>query len=295
MERMLDKLWPDAKPEVRDRLIEQAPALFKKYGLNSILRIAHFMAQISHESNGGTITIESLYYTHPERIAHVWPKRFTTVSAMPFVGKPQLLANTVYNGRMGNASASNDGWTYRGRGFLQITGRGSYETVGQAIGVDLLTHPDLAFGASALEVALYEFAEKLRCLPFCDANDVKTVTLHVNGGYTGLESRTVWLLRWKKALALSLDLGYTEPEPVAQPQGVFTMVDTATPAAPKGNAEVSWIVARMREPSTYAGLSILLGFVGPMIHVNGAALSPELQNLGMALGAIIAIVMGETA
>src|SRR5258707_2010077 len=95
MERMMDNLWPDAKQAVRDRMVAQAPDLFKKYGITSPLRAAHFMAQISHESGGGTITVESLYYTHPERIAVVWPKRFNVRTAMPLVGKPQLLANKI--------------------------------------------------------------------------------------------------------------------------------------------------------------------------------------------------------
>jgi putative chitinase len=158
------------------------------------------MAQISHESDGGTITAENMNYTTAARIAAVWPSRFTPESAVPFVRNPKVLANKVYNGRMGNAVGTDDGFNFRGRGLLQITGKESYENIGKLTGLDLIQNPDLANRPdTALEVAACEF-EYLKCLPPCDADDIRTVTRRVNGGYIGIDSRRNWLTKWKLAL-----------------------------------------------------------------------------------------------
>jgi putative chitinase len=104
-EATLRRLWPRAPITLVADTAARADAVFAKYNINTPLRVAHFMAQISHESNGGTITEESLNYTHASRIAAVWPSRFTEASAADYVGKPRELANKVYNGRMGTSSA----------------------------------------------------------------------------------------------------------------------------------------------------------------------------------------------
>lgn len=196
----LRRLWPRAPQPIIDAVSAHAPAVFAKYGLGSRLRVVHFMAQISHESGGGTITAENLNYASAERIAAVWPRRFTPASAAPYAHNPQKLADAVYNGRMGNAPGSEDGFNYRGRGLLQITGRDSYREIGALIGLPLEARPDLAFAPSvALEIAAAEFC-KLGCLPFCDADNVEAVTRRVNGGYTGLASRKAWLAQWRAAI-----------------------------------------------------------------------------------------------
>lgn len=88
---------------------------------------------------------ENLFYSTAARIRAVWPSRFPTVAAAaPFAKNPRGLANKVYNGRMGNRAGSDDGWTYRGRGLVQITGRDNYERAGGKIGVDLIAAPERA-------------------------------------------------------------------------------------------------------------------------------------------------------
>lgn len=196
----LKRLWPNASPVLIASVASQAPAVFQKHGINTPLRVAHFMAQISHESDGGRITEESLNYTTAERIAAVWPSRFTVQTAQAFTHNPRKLANQVYNGRMGNRAGSDDGYNYRGRGLLQITGRDSYRKLGQLTGLPLENEPGLAFDPDhALEVAAAEFA-MLGCLPFCDRDDVRGVTRRVNGGFIGLDSRKHWLAKWKLAI-----------------------------------------------------------------------------------------------
>lgn len=196
----LRRLWPRAPQALVDAMAAHAPAAFAKYGLTTRLRVLHLLAQISHESGGGTITAENLNYSTAARIAAVWPRRFTPASAAPYVHNPKGLADKVYNGRMGNRPGTDDGYNYRGRGLLQITGRDSYQQIGALVGLQLEAQPDLAGSPTyALDIAAAEF-KKLGCLTFCDRDNVEAVTRRVNGGYTGLASRKAWLARWKAAL-----------------------------------------------------------------------------------------------
>lgn len=197
---ILRRLWPHAPAPLLEAVAAQSASVFARTKINTPLRIAHFLAQVSHESNGGTVTRESLKYTHAARIEAVWPKRFTVDSAAPFVNNERALADKVYNGRMGNAASGDDGFNFRGRGLLQITGRDSYREIGDLTGLPLERQPDLAFDpAHALEVAAAEFVH-LGCLPYCDKDDVRIVSRRVNGGYIGLDSRKAWLTRWKLAI-----------------------------------------------------------------------------------------------
>lgn len=197
---ILVRLWPKAKPDLIRAVCDQATSVFEKYGINTPLRVAHFMAQVSHESNGGTVTAENMNYTTAGRIAAVWPSRFTSETALAYVRNPKKLASEVYNSRMGNRPGTDDGYNYRGRGLLQLTGRESYQDMATRTGLDLVNSPDLAFSPEhALEIAAAEFA-KLGALPFCDRDDLNAVTRRVNGGLIGLDSRKAWLAKWKMAL-----------------------------------------------------------------------------------------------
>lgn len=129
-------------------------------GLNR-QQTAYILATTRHET-GGTMqpVVENLRYTTAERIHAVWPSRFPTVaSAKGFVLNPEGLANKVYGGRMGNKLPT-DGWTYRGRGFVQITGRENYETATRELRVDLVGNPDLALkGDIAARILVAGMAE----------------------------------------------------------------------------------------------------------------------------------------
>lgn len=197
----LGRLWPHAPQALVDGIIAAAPAVFARYHIDTPLRLAHFLAQVSHESGGGTVTRESLDYTHAARIREVWPTRFPTeASAEPYVRQPEKLADKVYQGRMGNTQPG-DGFRFSGRGLLQITGRDSYREIGTATGLDLVNDPDLAFSPDhALEVAAAEFVQ-LGCLPFCDKDDLREVTERVNGGQEGAADRAEWLRRWRPVVA----------------------------------------------------------------------------------------------
>src|SRR4051794_38865439 len=199
----LYNLWPngDAKiPGLRDGIAASAPAVFAKYGITSPLLIAHVMAQISHECGAGHEVVENLNYT-AGRMMQVWPRRFPTMAmAAPYAGNPRALANKVYNGRMGNASGSDDGWNFRGRGAAQTTGPEGDAPLGKATGLDLLNHPDLVNDPTHfLECGVADFI-LCGCLPFAEADDVVSVTRRLNGGTVGLAQRQQWLAKWKAAL-----------------------------------------------------------------------------------------------
>lgn len=140
---------------VRDSLFNGSLKQSQVDGLNDILNAtahmpirhrAYVLATAYHETGLNMApNVENLNYTSAARIRAVWPSRFPTVaSAQPYVRNPKGLANKVYNGRMGNRTGTDDGWMYRGRGQVHITGRANYDKASAVVGYDLVAHPDLA-------------------------------------------------------------------------------------------------------------------------------------------------------
>jgi putative chitinase len=202
---IMRNLWPHGDgtvPGLIEGIMTAAPAVFAKYGLTSDLIVAHAAAQFSEECGAGTEVVENLNYS-AQGLMNTWPSRFDAAKAATFARNPQQIANEVYNGRMGNRIGTDDGWTYRGRGGSQVTGRDAYGKLGQTLGIDLLGNPDLVNDpARFLECAVADFVQ-CGCLPFAVNDDVSGVTYHLNGGYIGLSDRTVWLAKWKSALNVS--------------------------------------------------------------------------------------------
>lgn len=224
----LSRLWPhgdERVPGLRAGIAAAAPAVFAKYGISSPLLVAHVMAQISHECGAGGEVVENLNYS-AGRMTQVWPSRFPNLArAIPFAKNPRKLANQVYNGRMGNRPGSDDGWTFRGRGASQTTGREGYERLAAKTGLDLLGDPDLVNNpAHFLECGVADFV-LCGCLPFAARDDLRGATLRLNGGLTGLSERATWLSRWKGALALGSPVAAAPVAP-ARPAGVLQFGDT---------------------------------------------------------------------
>ena len=199
----LTRLWPNGDqkvPGLRAGIISSAPAVFARHGITTPLLVAHVMAQISHECGAGHDVVENLNYS-AGRMMQVWPSRFPSMaSAQPYAGNPRALANKVYNGRMGNRSGSDDGWTYRGRGASQTTGREGYERVRKATGLDVVAYPDLLIDPRYfLACGVSDFVN-CGCLPHARNDDVLNVTRRLNGGTIGLAQRKAWLAKWKAAL-----------------------------------------------------------------------------------------------
>lgn len=199
----LYNLWPSGDkliPGLRDAIAASAETVFPKYGFDSNLVIAHFMAQVSEECGAGTEVEENLNYS-AIRMRQVWPSRFPTLaSAIPYAHNSRLLGNKVYNGRMGNVLNSNDGYWYRGRGATQTTGRSGYAALGAKTGLSLVDSPDLVNAPEHfLECGAADFV-LCGCLSWARLDNAVQVTRHLNGGYTGLAERQAWLRKWKAAL-----------------------------------------------------------------------------------------------
>jgi len=172
---------------------EALSAAMAAYHITSRFRMAHFLAQVGHESGGLTRLVEDLTYSTPGRICATWPKRFPLeADAMPFVRQPQALANRVYGGRMGNVFP-NDGWRFRGHGLIQVTGRENHERMAHALGwgeaedapARLATPAGAALGSAWwwADAGLNDLADQ-------GAGEmVESITLRVNGGRNGLADR----------------------------------------------------------------------------------------------------------
>lgn len=146
-----------------------------------------FLGQILHESQRLEKVEESLYYSTPGRMMAVWPTRFATLNdEQPYRCSPEALANKVYGGRLGNVSPG-DGWRYRGRGLIMVTGRNNYEMVGEAIGIDLIEDPDQLKTPPIALRATIRWWEKT--LPDALMGNLIAVTKRVNGGTVGLPDR----------------------------------------------------------------------------------------------------------
>lgn len=178
----------------------------REFGIESRLQVAHLLAQLAHESAEFTRLVESLTYTSAERILAVWPSRFWLPSpqqptcpagkrdARGFVRAPVLLASYVYAGRNGNGSeATSDGFRYRGRGPIQITGRSNYARCSQALALPLIEQPDLLTDPDVGARAAAWYWTDRQIGPLADANDIEAVTRKINGGTHGLEDRRRYL------------------------------------------------------------------------------------------------------
>ena len=165
--------------------------------LDNALRAAHLIGQCAHESMGFKITSERLSYSSGARIFAVFGRRhFRNIAhADQFARNPEKLANHVYANRIGNGdTASGDGFRFRGRGYLQLTGRSNYRNFGNLIGADLEANPEQAEHTKiAWRVAAKYLAIRKRqgrtALQWADEDNVEMVTRIVNGGINGLEDR----------------------------------------------------------------------------------------------------------
>ena len=166
-----------------------ARAIAKHYDF-SVLRGAHLLGQTAHESGSFYFTEENLNYS-AESIVRVWPSRFADLeSAEPFARNPEALADAVYGDRMGN---DGEGWRWRGRGFLQLTGRSNYEAFAEDMNLpEVLDNPDCVCTEYAMETAIW-FFEKNGLFEIADLgileDVIERITKRVNGGTHGLDDR----------------------------------------------------------------------------------------------------------
>jgi putative chitinase len=166
-----------------------AKAIQNHFGFGPI-QAAHFLAQCSHETGHWRLFEENLNYSK-NALLRVFPKYFNESKAEQFQNKPQDIANIVYGGRMGNTEP-NDGWKYRGRGAVQLTGKWNYEAFAKSINrPEIVTNPNLVITEYPLESAKF-FFDRNNIWRHCNSIDnvsIQNVTKAVNGGFNGLKER----------------------------------------------------------------------------------------------------------
>jgi len=181
------------KGHVPDAVIAQLPDTIAKFELNTPLRLAHFLAQAGHESGGFKAVNENLNYG-AKGLLGIFKKYFPTeAKAKLYERKPEKIANLVYGGRMGNGpEASGEGYKFRGRGYIQLTGKDNYKAFDAVVPENLLESPDLVATKYPLLSAAWFFHKNgLHKIADKGATDavVTEVTKRVNGGTIGLADR----------------------------------------------------------------------------------------------------------
>ena len=185
----LDKL----KGHIPDAVLAQIPDTAAKFNITNPLRLAHFLAQCGHESGGWKATSENLNYSS-KGLMGIFGKYFPTLAlAEQYARKPEAIASRVYGGRMGNgAEATKEGFKFRGRGYIQLTGKDNYKAFDGFVPEDILSNPDLVATKYPLMSAAWFFNKNgiwAICDKGADQGTVTAVTKRVNGGTIGLPDR----------------------------------------------------------------------------------------------------------
>ena len=189
----LAQVFPRASPSWLVALAEAMP----KYDINTHERVAAFLGQLGHESMGLTVFEENLYYS-AERLMAVWPTRFQSLEEATKCAKnSRALANNVYANRMGNgAPASGDGYRYRGRGPIQITGKSNYLRFGLLTGYPIAESPDAVSNSPDVGCAVAcAYWQDTGCNPLADEGNHWAITRKINGGTHGLRERLAWVAK----------------------------------------------------------------------------------------------------
>jgi putative chitinase len=163
---------------------------FARFGINSPVQQAAFIGQCGHECGQFRILEENLNY-RAATLMRLWPKRFPTLEiANAYAGNPKKIANMVYANRMGNRDeASGDGYRFRGRGCIQLTGSTNYFNAGKALGVDFWADPDLVATPKYAALTAGWFWSTHKCNEASEAQDWTRLTKIINGGVIGLQDR----------------------------------------------------------------------------------------------------------
>jgi putative chitinase len=192
------------KGHIPDSVLSQIPDTATKFGINTNLRLAHFLAQCAHESGGFKLTQENLNYG-AKGLMTVFKKYFPTqAKALQYERKPEKIANLVYGNRMGNGPEdTGDGYKYRGRGFIQLTGKDNYRAFDALVQEDILQTPELvAIKYPLLSAAWFFHKTNINKISDTGSSDtvVTLVTKKVNGGTNGLDDRLKYFKKYYSIL-----------------------------------------------------------------------------------------------
>lgn len=192
MKVTLDQLYnfyEDTDDTVLIKFVDPINKVIEEFEINTPQRLSMFLAQIGHESAGLTRLHENLNYK-AARLTQIFPKYFRNVDPNDYANDPEAIANRVYCSRMGNGDEeSGDGYRFRGRGAIQLTGRSNYTACGEDLEVDLVNNPDyLETPEGAIRSAAW-FWDQHDLNNWADKGDIATVSKKINGGTIGLEER----------------------------------------------------------------------------------------------------------
>jgi len=192
------------KGHVPDAVITQIPTVMEKFQINTPLRLAHFLAQCGHESGNFKAVQENLNYS-ADGLKKIFPKYFPGNLSESYARNPEKIASKVYGGRMGNGDESTkEGFKFRGRGYIQLTGKSNYTAFAKSIGEDTISNPDLVATKYPLASAAWFFSKNgLNSIADkgADSATVTAVTKRVNGGTIGLADRIKHFNEYYKLLS----------------------------------------------------------------------------------------------
>lgn len=190
-----------------NRWLGPITSAMQKYGISQLQDVAMFIAQTGHESASFAFLVEGFNYSQGALQStfgnRLTPQQIATLGRQPGEksvppARQQQIANLVYGNRNGNVNPG-DGWNYRGRGLIQITGRANYASCGKALSIDLVGNPDLLQQENYAALSAAWFFVSNRCLKY--SGDINRVTRIINGGTNGLDDRQVRYNRAMKALS----------------------------------------------------------------------------------------------
>lgn len=196
----LHKVVPTLTTDRAEQLAAIINNIAPTYKMSDPDILHEFIANVAHESGGFRLKAENMNYS-AKRILQVWPKRFSPMLANKYAHNPAGLANYVYGDRMGNRPGTNDGWNFRGGGFIQLTGRSMYESYNKAVEFNDLLALALAVRNDdyyAMDSAFWLFAVEKKLIPHALADNFVRVVRGINGGTVGLTDRQAYYLRAKK-------------------------------------------------------------------------------------------------
>jgi len=185
----LNEFFEDTDEEIVEAFVEPLNDTFEEFEINTPKRISMFLAQVGHESAGLKARKENLNYS-VDGLKRIFPKYFRTVNAADYARKPEKIANRVYANRMGNGDeASGEGYKYRGRGLIQLTGKSNYQSFAEYMEMTLDQVVDYLETEEGAAMSAGWFWDSRDLNKWADQGDVVTVTKKINGGTIGLADR----------------------------------------------------------------------------------------------------------
>lgn len=201
---------------------------FKKYAINTPKRIAHFLAQL-HEETGGFVKLsENLNYSPAGLIETFGTNQITPAQAKQYgrtanrKANQEAIANIVYGGEWGKKNLGNtqvgDGWRFRGRGLIQLTGRANYQAYKNYSGIDVVSNPDLASRPDiAIDIAGWFWSIRYNLNPIADSNNISSITKKINGALTNFSERVKQLNYYSSFDVFGILKKKAKPRPVSNP------------------------------------------------------------------------------